>query len=127
MTQIPRRSGVTPRTFHSSKIQTCCIPTRKTEEGISKTVASLDLMLNYHVRGVLHIIFVIPMTINDVNLSLGLQRGQWPEFLKKEGRRTFPEKRSCILLCKNPIKEDVRTLLYRKGAKMPSFCKMHHS
>jgi hypothetical protein len=44
------------------------------------------------------------MTINDVNLYVVLQRGQWPEFLKKEGRRTFPEKRSCIFLCKNPIK-----------------------
>jgi hypothetical protein len=45
-------------------------------------------------------------------------RGQWPEFLKKEGRRTFPEKRGCILLCKNPIKKDVRRLLYRQGARM---------
>jgi hypothetical protein len=28
--------------------------------------------------------------------------------LKKEGRRTFPKKKSCIFLCKNPIKKEVR-------------------
>jgi hypothetical protein len=41
--------------------------------------------------------------------SLGF-RGQWPEFLKREGRRTFPEKRSCIFLCKNLIKKEVHRL-----------------
>jgi hypothetical protein len=55
------------------------------------------------------------MTINDVNLFVAFQRGQWPEFLKREGRRTFPEKRSCIFPCKNPVKKEVRRLLYRQG------------
>jgi hypothetical protein len=67
------------------------------------------------------------MTVNDVNLSVSFRGVSGLEFLKKEGRRTFPEKRSCILLCKNPIKEDVRMLLYRQGAKMPDFCRLHHS
>jgi hypothetical protein len=61
------------------------------------------------------------MTVNDVNLSVVLQRGQWPEFLKKEGRRTFPERRNCIFLCKNPIKEDFRRMHYTQGATMPDF------
>jgi hypothetical protein len=50
------------------------------------------------------------MTVNDVNLSFSFKRGQWPEFLKREGRRTFPEKRSCIFPSKNPVKEEVHRL-----------------
>jgi hypothetical protein len=65
----------------------------------------------------LHIIFITLMTVNDVNLSVAFRGVRWPEFLKKEGRRTFPERRSCIFLCKNPIKEDFHRLLYTQGAK----------
>jgi hypothetical protein len=43
--------------------------------------------------------------------------GQWLEFLKREGRRTFPEKRNGIFLCKNLIKKEVRRLLYRQDAR----------
>jgi hypothetical protein len=62
------------------------------------------------------------MTVNDVNLYVSFRGDQWPEFLKKEGRRTFPERRSCIFLCKNPIKEDFCRLHYTQGAEMPDFC-----
>jgi hypothetical protein len=50
-----------------------------------------------------------------------LQRDRWPKFLKKKGRRTFPERRSCIFLCKNPIKEDFRRMLYMQCAEIPDF------
>ena len=51
----------------------------------------------------------------------------WPQFLKREGRKTFPETRSCIFLCKNLIKRDVRRLLYRQGARMTNSRRLHYS
>jgi hypothetical protein len=64
--------------------------------------------------------------------------GQWPEFLKKEGRRTFLERRSCVFLCKNPILEDfvgctiarVWKCLISIGctiARVWNFCRLHYS
>jgi hypothetical protein len=67
------------------------------------------------------------MTVNDVNLYVAFRGGQWPEFLKKEERRTFLEKISCIFLWKNPIKREVHRLLYRQGARMPDSHRLHHS
>jgi hypothetical protein len=48
--------------------------------------------------------------------------------LKKEGRRTFPERRSCIFLCKNPITEEIlgfRRLHYSQGEEIPSFRRLY--
>jgi hypothetical protein len=53
--------------------------------------------------------------------------GQWLEFLKREGRRTFPEKRNGIFLCKNLIKKEVRRLLYRQGARMTNSHRLLYS
>jgi hypothetical protein len=67
------------------------------------------------------------MIVNDVNLSVAFRRGQWPKFLKREGRRTSPEKRSCFFLCKNLIKREVRRFLYRQGARMTHSRRLHYS
>ena len=63
----------------------------------------------------LHIIFIIPMTVNDVNLSVSFKGVSGLSSWREKEEELYPEKRSCIFLCKNLIKKGSLQAAYVLG------------
>ena len=111
-----------------------------------QSISTITLFYLHTLGGsLLHIIFIIPMTVNDVNLSVVLREVNGLSSWRKNGEELFMREevefsfgkiplkrkfvgcsigrvRECLILagCTIAGLREVRRLLYRQGARMPT-------